>query len=88
MFDRTFANALTGLVLLLVDVMVIVFAGVVTVAAVKAVVVVSMLVVFVVAIGFFVSLDELLGGFEELSSELVVFTGVSYWRISGIVIPS
>ena len=67
-------------ILVLVDVMVIAFAGVVTVLAVEAVVV-SMLVVFVVTIGVFVKLDESLGGLEEL----VIRVGGVYWSVIAVI---
>ena len=71
MLEITLENALVGLVLVFVDIVIaVVFAGMVLVPAV----VVSMLVVTTVSIGLVVVMDEPLGGFEELSLVLVTLS--------------
>ena len=71
MLAITLENALVGLVLVFVDIVIaVVFAGMVLVPAV----VVSMLVVTTVSIGLLVVMDEPLGGFEELSLVLVTLS--------------
>ena len=71
MLEMTLENALVGLVLVFVDIVIaVVFVGMVFIPAV----VVSMFVVTTVSIGLLVMMDEPLGGFEELSLVLVTLS--------------